>query len=149
MGRPCLCVQRASGQVNGALVWSREHSPSLSLSPLPPTTPPPPLSLSAFSFRDEAFSCCFHLVSHHPPPHVFLSAASSPPVSGLSCAPLPHPSPLSLLSRRQTFFILLKADQGHIRGLAPPHLTHLGTSVFPSCGPEVQSTRSSPVPENK
>lgn len=31
MGRPCLCVQRASGQVNGALVLSWEHSVSLFL----------------------------------------------------------------------------------------------------------------------
>lgn len=29
VGRPCLCVQRASGQVNGALVSSWEHSVSL------------------------------------------------------------------------------------------------------------------------
>lgn len=32
MGWPCLCVQRASGQVNGALVTSWEHSVSLFLS---------------------------------------------------------------------------------------------------------------------
>lgn len=31
VGRPCLCVQRASGQVNGALVSSWEHSVSLFL----------------------------------------------------------------------------------------------------------------------
>lgn len=77
MGRPCLCVQRASGQVNGALVSSREHSVSLFFS-VRSLTWPVNLSLSVsplFSFTAEAFPHCFDLpsphfqLSHFPPFH--------------------------------------------------------------------------------
>lgn len=68
MGRPCLCVQRASGQVNGALVSSWEHSVSLFFS-VRSLTRPVNLSLSvSFSFLSRlklfpAVSIYFHLIS--------------------------------------------------------------------------------------
>lgn len=67
MGRPCLCVQRASGQVNGALVSSREHSVSLFFS-VRSLTLPVNLSLSvSFSFLSPlklfpAVSIYFHRI---------------------------------------------------------------------------------------
>lgn len=68
MGLPCLCVQRASGQVNGALVSSREHSVSLFFS-VRSLTRTVNLSLSVnFSFLSWlklflTVSIYFHLIS--------------------------------------------------------------------------------------
>lgn len=97
MGRPCLCVQRASGQVNGALVSSREHSVSLFFS-VRSLTWPVNLSLSVsllFSFMAEAFPYCFNLpsphfqLSHFPP---FPSSHSVCLVPFLLSPPPPRPS---------------------------------------------------------
>lgn len=68
VGLPCLCVQRASGQVNGALVSSREHSVSLFFS-VRSLTRTVNLSLSVnFSFLSWlklflTVSIYFHLIS--------------------------------------------------------------------------------------
>lgn len=78
MGRPCLCVQRASGQVNGALVSSREHSVSLFFS-VRSLTRPVNLSLSVnFSFHSglklfPTVSIYFHLISSGLPSHFLLA----------------------------------------------------------------------------
>lgn len=67
MGRPCLCVQRASGQVNGALVSSQEHS--VSQCSVRSLTRPVNLSVSVnFSFLSglqlfPAVSLCSPLIS--------------------------------------------------------------------------------------
>lgn len=91
MGRPCLCVQRASGQVNGALVSSRStlslflcsitHSASQSQS----------LSQLLFSFTAEAFPRCFDLV----PPHFQLSHFPLPSSYSVCLVPLLFSPPLS------------------------------------------------------
>lgn len=75
VGRPCLCVQRASGQVNGALVSSWEHSVSLFLYSITHSaSQSQSLSQLLFSSVGEAFPCCFDLVS----PHFQLSLFASP-----------------------------------------------------------------------
>lgn len=90
MGRPCLCVQRASGQVNGALVSSQEHSvsPFFSVRSL---TRPVNLSLSVnFSFLSQlmlflTISIYFYPISSCHPSYFplatqgFLSRFSLPP----------------------------------------------------------------------
>lgn len=73
VGRLRLCVQRASGQVNGALVVNRELSPSTgteggdngplsnlkrqSWVPFYPSYSSPPLSLSLFHWLTDRISC--------------------------------------------------------------------------------------------
>lgn len=87
MGRPCLCVQRASGQVNGALVSSREHSVSLFFS-VRSLTRPVNLSLSVnFSFHSglklfPTVSIYFHLIASCLPS--FSPFSVSCPISFLS-----------------------------------------------------------------
>lgn len=90
VGRPCLCVQRASGQVNGALVSSQEHSVSLFFS-VRSLTRPVNFSLSVnFSFLSQLMlfltvSIYFYPISScHPSyfllaPQGFLSHFSLPP----------------------------------------------------------------------
>lgn len=95
MGRPCLCVKRASGQVNGALVSSWEHSVSLFFS-VRSLTRPVNLSLSvSFSFLSwvKLFPRCFDLVS----PHFQLPRfALSPSSNSVSC-------PISFFSSSSAF----------------------------------------------
>lgn len=89
MGRPCLCVQRASGQVNGALVSSWEHSVSLFLCSITHSaSQSQSLSQLLFSFTAEAFPRCFDLVS----PHFQLSHFAFPSSHSVCLVPFLLPS---------------------------------------------------------
>lgn len=103
MGRPCLCVQRASGQVNGALVSSQEHS--VSQCSVRSLTRPVNLSVSVnFSFLSglqlfPAVSLCSPLISSCLTSSFLLAASRPPPVFSLSLC-CQHIRPLSNIKRQ-------------------------------------------------
>lgn len=103
MGRPCLCVQRASGQVNGALVSSQEHS--VSQSSVRSLTRPVNLSVSVnFSFLSglqlfPAVSLCSPLISSCLTSSFLLAVSRPPPVFSLSLC-FQHIRPLSNIKRQ-------------------------------------------------